>query len=159
LIAGHAYSIKGLYYLRCPRGVIQQRLIQVHNPWSNEYYTGPWNDKDTKWSDFYRKQIDKEHVFGANDGMFFMDLETFIKGFSFVTITYIHDDFFYSFYERIGSDGKDEIFTFDLPANAAGREFFVGLDFYPTRVYPNQCERICQAKLELWQSGAKLHED
>ena len=59
LIAGHAYSIKGLVYLKCPRGYVQQRLIQIHNPWSNEYYTGPWNDHDTKrWTDRYKAQVD-----------------------------------------------------------------------------------------------------
>jgi hypothetical protein len=48
------------------------------------------------------------HRFGDDDGMFFMDLDSFSKGFYFVTLTYIHDDFFYSFYERLGSNSEDE---------------------------------------------------
>jgi hypothetical protein len=88
--------------------------VQLHNPWANEYYQGPWNDFDTeRWTDQYKAQV--PHRFGENDGLFFMDLESFAKGFYFVTLTYIHDDFFYSFYERLGADAEDERFTFDLP--------------------------------------------
>jgi len=38
LIPAHAYTLVKLHYLRCPRGAIMERLIQVHNPWANEYY-------------------------------------------------------------------------------------------------------------------------
>ena len=78
-----------------------------------------------------------------------MDLETFAKGFYFVTLTYIHDDFFYSFFERLESNSQDESFYFTLPQNAAGREFFVGLDFYTKRMYPYQCQKDVSATLSL----------
>ena len=103
LIAAHAYTLVRLHTLRDSLGNATERLVQLHNPWANEYYQGPWNDSDSKrWTDQYKAQV--SHRFGENDGMFFMDLETFSKGFYFVTLTYIHDDFFYSFYERSESD-------------------------------------------------------
>jgi len=91
--------------------------------------------------------------------MFFIDLDSFVKGFHFVTLTYIHDDYLYSFYERLGSPGTDETFTFDLPSSAEAREFFVGLDFYPSRLYSVQCDKRASGNLELWQDGERLHKD
>lgn len=91
--------------------------------------------------------------------MFFMDLDSFIQGFYFVTLTYIHDDFFYNYFERLASTGQDETFTFELPQSADGREFFVGLDFYPRRVYPYQCDKNTGGYLELWHNGERMNSD
>ena len=38
LIPAHAYSLVKLYYLRDSLGNVTQRMVQLHNPWANEYY-------------------------------------------------------------------------------------------------------------------------
>jgi hypothetical protein len=54
LITAHAYTLVSLHHLKDSEGQIVERLVQLHNPWANEYYTGPWSDNDSRWTDFYK---------------------------------------------------------------------------------------------------------
>ena len=32
------------------------RLLKLHEPWGTDTYTGPWNDKDPRWTDELRAE-------------------------------------------------------------------------------------------------------
>ena len=53
------------------------------NPWRLETYTGPWSDKDPKWSENYKKQDPWNDV---NDGRFFVDIDTYKANFLYFVI-------------------------------------------------------------------------
>ncbi len=52
---GHAYSVIGTYELKDSYGRVVHRLYRLRNPWGHDsYYTGPWNDDDSRWTSQYR---------------------------------------------------------------------------------------------------------
>jgi hypothetical protein len=46
----HAYSLIGAYVIKDHTGKITNKLYQIRNPWGKDkgYYSGAWNDGDTK---------------------------------------------------------------------------------------------------------------
>lgn len=66
LIDGHAYSVLGVSETE------DGRMIQVRNPWAEEYYYGPGKDQD-------------------NDGIFYVAVDIFKDAFSDFTILYYDD--------------------------------------------------------------------
>ena len=46
LVVGHAYSLLAAYDLDGGPTVLKMR-----NPWGTEQYTGPYNDKDSLWTE------------------------------------------------------------------------------------------------------------
>jgi hypothetical protein len=51
----------------------------MRNPWGKESYDGPWSDKDSRWTDDFKKQA---HLKVANDGVFYMTLKDFKVAFT-----------------------------------------------------------------------------
>lgn len=78
LVTGHAYTILGAQELKAGE-VVLHTLIKMRNPWGKERYSGPWNDKDERWSTEFKKQAS---LTVANDGIFFMDVDDFKKAFT-----------------------------------------------------------------------------
>jgi len=31
------------------------KVIKAMNPWGKEEYNGPWNDKDSRWTEAYKR--------------------------------------------------------------------------------------------------------
>lgn len=94
LITGHAYSILGAYTIM-DGNVPVANLVHIRNPWNNEHYTGDWNDKSSKWTEEYKKQVpfsDKD------DGAFFIPIERFMIGFSTYSVIFNRDDYQISYY-------------------------------------------------------------
>jgi len=54
--------------------------VKVRNPWSSESYNGPWNDKDDKWSEAFKREAG---FVSANDGTFYTPIENYKDGFMF----------------------------------------------------------------------------
>ena len=55
-------------------------LIKMRNPWGSEGYNGPWNDKDhRRWTDSMKSKAGHTN---ADDGVFFLPVETFHVAFS-----------------------------------------------------------------------------
>jgi hypothetical protein len=50
LTAGHAYTMMDALKLTDQYGK-QWDLLKMRNPWGSEGYSGPWNDKDPRWTD------------------------------------------------------------------------------------------------------------
>ena len=78
----HAYTI--LDYLELKKdGKKYQELIKMRNPWGNEKYVGPWNDKDPRWTQDLIVQSDYKDM---NDGHFYMPYSEFKIAFPYFYI-------------------------------------------------------------------------
>jgi hypothetical protein len=55
----------------------------MRNPWGSELYSGPWNDKDKRWTPALLKQVNH---YPANDGVFWMPVEDFRTPFSVLSV-------------------------------------------------------------------------
>lgn len=66
----HAYSLLDVITLQ------GTQLAKIRNPWSTEGYKGAWSDKDKRWTPALLKQANHKL---ANDGIFFMPLEQFLR--------------------------------------------------------------------------------
>lgn len=82
----------------------------------------------------------------SNDGTYFMPFEEFIKVFQWFTVTYIHDDFQVSYLDKRNAKASDE-FTITLPSSGEG---FIGIDVYPDRMYPDQCNGSTSGTIYLY---------
>ena len=86
-------------------------MIQLRDPWGYDSYTGPWNDDDDIWTEEYKEQVPYGDV---DDGLFFMDHNTFMEAFDRMTISY-HDEFAVMSYIKIErDDGNSKIIQFRL---------------------------------------------
>lgn len=54
LVSGHAYTILSYHYLKDVYGRVQYRLLRIRNPWGADFYNGPWNDNDSRWTAAYK---------------------------------------------------------------------------------------------------------
>jgi hypothetical protein len=50
----------------------------MRNPWAKEGWKGAWNDRSSKWTAEFKKQV--PYRLGS-DGSFFISAADFIKGF------------------------------------------------------------------------------
>ncbi|MCQ2819160.1 MAG: C2 family cysteine protease, partial [archaeon] len=87
LVQGHAYTL--LAGKDWPEKDIN--LLQIRNPWGldaeNGEWTGDWSDKDTKhWTPEAKKHFG---YVNKNDGIFYMDLDNYIKFFDDTFICHI----------------------------------------------------------------------
>ena len=95
LVPGHAYSLLGAYELKDPSGRVVQQLVHMRNPWASETtYNGPWNDSDRQWTDAFKQQVPYEL---SDDGEFFINIRDFVKGFPIMAVTFVNDNFVYSY--------------------------------------------------------------
>ena len=92
---GHAYTLLGCYELKDGSGRTVERLLHMRNPWANEKYTGPWNDSDPRWTSAYKQQVPYER---GNEGKFFISLRDFQQAFPVATVSYVYDDYSYSYF-------------------------------------------------------------
>jgi hypothetical protein len=74
----------------------------ARNPWGKTDFNGEWSDRSKLWTPFYKAQV-PEHPWGYNDGLFYISVVDFKAIFSHFTITYYHDNWQKSFYERKNS--------------------------------------------------------
>ena len=68
LVGSHAYTTIGVATYN------NEKLVIMRNPWATEGYTGPWNDKSSKWTDAAKKAL--KHT-TANDGKFFVPFSVY----------------------------------------------------------------------------------
>lgn len=70
-----------------------------------------------------------------------------------MTITYYHDSFVTSFYERFDTSGAAESYTFDLPSK---QDIYVSVDFYLGRMYPYGCDGSSSVYFSVSHNGKNL---
>ena len=84
----HAYTVLGVHTLTDCNGNEVEKLIKMRNPWSSEQYTGPWNDNDDRWNDFYLNQVDHTK---RDEGVFYMPMTNFAADFRSTYIAMYED--------------------------------------------------------------------
>ena len=64
-------------------------MLKIRNPWGGERYRGNWSDESDLWTPRLRRQVNAMG-FGPveenKDGLFFMDLDSFMENFVNLTI-------------------------------------------------------------------------
>jgi hypothetical protein len=91
-----------------------ERLLLVRNPWGKHEYTGDLSDFSSLWTTAYKAQVSKKS-FSLFDGLFYIPVTNFKSIFSHFTITYYHDDWKKSFYERTNAGTTSQSFFFTVP--------------------------------------------
>jgi len=85
LAKSHAYTVMDVHKL----SKSGTRLVKVRNPWGAENFHGAWGDDSPKWD----RQSKKEVGFNkANDGVFWIDIESYKENFGDTSINYNVDD-------------------------------------------------------------------
>lgn len=111
-------------------------MLRVRNPWNTDNYSGPWGDSSSLWTAEYKAQVPYKSNY--NDGVFFIDQDSFKTGFYYYQINHVHNDWSHSYYEVVG-DTTSELRTISFTLKAS-QELFVSADFYDYRMYPNGCK-------------------
>lgn len=83
IVGGHAYTLLGV------ATVDGNRLIKMRNPWGRGEYNGPWSDKSAEMKK--AKAEGKITHVDANDGSFYVPVDTFRKAYYQFTINYYQD--------------------------------------------------------------------
>jgi hypothetical protein len=86
LYSGHAYSIND-----CRKTSCGEVLVQLRNPWGGHEWTGDWNDKDPRWTEALKRELNQTD---KEDGMFWMSIQDFAKHFTEITFCDIVPDSF-----------------------------------------------------------------
>lgn len=107
-IAGsHAYSLLEVYELQrlggrrykvltpeeSKEGMDIERLVKLRNPWGTGEWNGAWSDKSQEWTPELKQQL---NFIPADDGVFYMTWNDFLKYYTDVQICYYHDEYKYS---------------------------------------------------------------
>ena len=83
------------------------KLIRARNPWGKEKYHGPWSDGSKLWTPELKKEAG---MAVANDGEFFIDLDTYYRYFKSTYISYnmdnMHRATFLKLNDKDGDPGK-----------------------------------------------------
>ena len=81
LVDAHAYSLISVFQLEHLGQ--QLRLLKIRNPWGFKEWTGDWSDKSTLWTEDLRVKLSWVN---ADDGVFFISFEDYVKFFYITTI-------------------------------------------------------------------------
>jgi hypothetical protein len=138
LVNGHAYSLIGAYTIKnLTTGAVLNRLYKIRNPWGTDVYTGNWNDADTvHWT----ANAISQTGFTKNtaDGDFWIEYLDFVQAFSSFSVAFYKDAYVNS-YKEILSDVAGTSTAYKFTVTTAG-EYYVGVEFYDTRMYPTACK-------------------
>ena len=85
LLPNHAYTLLDAKIVKKKKK--EYKLIKIRNPWGFMEWNGDWSDLSKKWSDELKDDLD--FVTNDKDGIFYMELNDFIKFFIYVDICYI----------------------------------------------------------------------
>ena len=80
LVGGHAYTTIGVATYN------NEKLVIMRNPWAVEKYTGPWNDKSSKWTDAAKKALNHTT---ANDGKFYVPFSVYKSSFGTTVVSFL----------------------------------------------------------------------
>jgi calpain-15 len=72
------------------------RLIKLRNPWGKFEWNGDYSDKSDLWTEEMKIQVGWSD---ADDGIFFMKLEDYVKYYDFYSIGVLEDNWHYSYQE------------------------------------------------------------
>jgi hypothetical protein len=89
LVPTHAYTV--ISALK----VDDKKLLKLRNPWGNFEWKGQYGDESAFWTEAKKKAAN--YTSGADDGIFYMDINEFHSKFSYVSVACYEDNWKYSF--------------------------------------------------------------
>ncbi|MCQ2820705.1 MAG: calpain family cysteine protease [archaeon] len=113
IIGGHAYTLLDTYTLKRSTGTV--RMLKIRNPHATNEWTGAWSDSSSTWTKIQKETLGLEI---GDDGIFFMQLEDFIKYFNTAYIGYITfsgNVVEYAYYTTDQTYRKGHVYTVYLP--------------------------------------------
>ena len=99
LALGHAFTVLGTKQLS--NGA---KLVHVRNPWGKEKYHGPWSDASDLWTPELKQEAG---LTVADDGEFFIDIDTFHKNTRQTYISYNMDKMHRATFLKLNDAGGD----------------------------------------------------
>jgi hypothetical protein len=105
LVTSHSWSVLDTEVIP---GSPPTRLIRIRNPWGvDSTYTGAWNDNDSiDWTDVNKGLIPYSN--NATDGMYYISVEDFVRGFIAFTVGYSLPNYQNNIYDNQNDDGKEK---------------------------------------------------
>eukprot|EP00347_Sterkiella_histriomuscorum_P020566 403337314 len=153
LAMSHAYTVIGTYVVNYANGTEAAKLLRIRNPWGSDgKYNGTWCDKSEKWTDEVNKFYSQvPFVKDQEDGVYFVDLQTYHESFDQIIIGFWDDSYSSSTSTIYGDAGFGSKFEFTLSELTDG---FLGLDFYSPRMYPPGCrDTSSSALMKVYMDG------
>ena len=135
LPGGHAYTVLGAQKLNDESGNLVAKMVKMRNPWGSEVYTGDWYDGDSKWTQFYKDQLN--HT-SADDGVFWMPIASFRQDFTDVQVAMYEDWKKTTNDETWNREGGYPKHTWSL-SNPADQDVVIDVEMYSDRLFPYQC--------------------
>ncbi len=86
----------------------------------------------------------------SDDGEFFINIRDFSKGFPIMAVTFVNDNFLYSYIQTKSARDSGAIFDFQMTEST---DAYISLDFYNDRMYPYNCDGATTATLSLLLDG------
>ena len=105
LVGGHAYTVLGVYELG------SHRLLKLRNPWGKFEWKGDFSDNSPLWTVEYKMAVAYTN---ADDGVFCMTVEDFVKHMDYYTVCYYKDDYHRCHMEIESQARHPEYFEFEL---------------------------------------------
>ena len=106
IASGHAYTMISAHDVVDANGK-PWRLVKMRNPWGRTEFTGDWkDDDDNHWTPELRSELG---CVEADDGIFFMPLEDYLKYFDNTSICFDCPDTYKE--KRIMHDGRNDAAT------------------------------------------------
>lgn len=129
LITGHLYSLLGAHQF-----ANGEKLVHVRNPWGVEKYNGQWADNSDKWTDEMKAEID---FVAADDGAFWVSLDTFYRQFDSVTIARTDANLRVTTFTQAGKTGQQFFYNVNNPV---AQDVIFGLDQGAPRMQRSDCQ-------------------
>jgi hypothetical protein len=105
LVNGHAYSLLGVY------DEDGYKLVKLRNPWGSFEWKGDFSDDSPLWTEDLKKKV---HYVKADDGMFCMKFDDFLKHFQSISLCYYKDNWQYSHIASTSTHNHAQYFEFTL---------------------------------------------
>ena len=82
LLAGHAYSVTGVFEIKINDGKYKGThiLVRIRNPWGGRHeWNGAWSDSSEEMASLTEAQRKEYGIVAEYDGEFFMPIEEVVK--------------------------------------------------------------------------------
>lgn len=143
LVSGHAYSFLDVQELKDASGKVVHTIAKVRNPWGKEKYTGKFGDKDkTSWTAEWKKQV---NLVDADDGIFWMPYENFIRFFRKVDVAYYQD--YKTEYKHYVADNRQKLLKINNPVD---QELYITGEMFAPRNYPRATKCVPKNNVVLY---------
>ena len=145
LVQGHAFTLLSTH--ATSKG---DKLVKIRNPHGKEKYVGTWSDKDPRWTPELLKELN--HSLGLSDGVFFMDIDTYLAEFSMTRINFNTDGWGNDYHLQLNDTstgkgkrswcGKDCANHTITVRSEVAQDVYITLNTWDPRSLPDSCKKI-----------------